>query len=70
METRIAAAANPNLIDTCILLSPYEKREVGKNEVPFAFVPDGVAVTKHDVNSLFIYNTISNSVMKMLDNIA
>jgi len=38
--------------------------------VPFAFVPDGVAVTKQDVNSLFIYNTIANSVMKMLDNVA
>jgi len=44
VETRIAAAANPNLIDTRILLSPYEKREVGKNEVPFAFAPDGVAI--------------------------
>jgi len=31
-------SGNPNLIDTRILLSPYEKREVGKNEVPFAFV--------------------------------
>jgi len=32
--------------------------------VPFAFVPDGV------VNSLFVYNTIANGVMKMLDDVA
>jgi hypothetical protein len=32
VEARSVAAANPNLFGTLILLSPYEKREVGNNK--------------------------------------